>query len=265
MKLSIYLDSQEPYIDSTSLLQFINENFSFLEPRIHKKLLNEEIVKENINEFAKELAAIKVKDIYKPFTNIKPLYGEIEFEKRVIKKNIPVKGILYDGLKLLLLYWDFISQKYKPIEGLAIIITDRLIGTYSAADGRYHIRAILSSRLSLISTSGIVEGPARPKEFYKLKHQMAVLNKNIPLEIIKEQFKNQFIDYNDPRLTEVLKGYISQCIFFNLIGNPFCSDKNCRLFNAHWQEELIHSQLQSRQFCQEHQKYLEKFAKSRVK
>ena len=35
-------------------------------------------------------------------------------------------------------------------------------------------------------------------------------------------------------------------------GNPFCNNINCRLYNAHWQEELIYSQIQSRRLCDEH-------------
>ncbi len=40
-------------------------------------------------------------------------------------------------------------------------------------------------------------------------------------------------------------------------GDPFCDDRDCRLYNAHWQEEVIQAQLNSRHaFCQKHREIL---------
>lgn len=76
--------------------------------------------------------------------------------------------------------------------------------------------------------------------------------------ILEKEFKGRFLEHNDPRLTEVAKGYIMQAVFYHLYGDPFCEDKNCRLYNAHWQEELIWSQLESpHQFCQKHRTIVE--------
>ncbi|MBI3600867.1 MAG: hypothetical protein HY097_09560, partial [Nitrospinae bacterium] len=63
----------------------------------------------------------------------------------------------------------------------------------------------------------------------------------------------KFIEYDDQRMTEVCKGYAAQALFYHIAGEPFCQDKGCRLFNAHWQEELIYSQLESPyEFCKIH-------------
>jgi hypothetical protein len=104
---------------------------------------------------------------------------------------------------------------------------------------------------SVISTTGLVEAPAKPREFYLLKQQYEMVGKDL-LEL-KEKFKQGFIDYEDERLTEVIKGYAMQAVFYSLIGDPFCEDKACRLYNAHWQEELIFAQLESQyEFCAHH-------------
>jgi len=55
---------------------------------------------------------------------------------------------------------------------------------------------------------------------------------------LKERFKGSFIDYEDERLTEVIKGYVIQTVFYCLIGNPFCEDKGCRLYNATGKKSL---------------------------
>jgi len=110
---------------------------------------------------------------------------------------------------------------------------------------------------SLISTSGLVEAPAKPREYYLLKQQYEKLGKD--LTELKASFSRRFIDYGDKRLTEVAKGYVMQAVFYLLTGNPFCEDKGCRLYNAHWQEELIFAQLESEyEFCQRHTQLLEK-------
>ena len=50
-----------------------------------------------------------------------------------------------------------------------------------------------------------------------------------------------------------------QAVFYSLTGNPFCEDKGCRLYNAHWQEDAIFAQLESGyEFCKEHTKFLRK-------
>ena len=64
---------------------------------------------------------------------------------------------------------------------------------------------------------------------------------------------------SDPRLTELLKGYTMQAVFYHLFAEPFCDNPDCRLFNAHWQEEMIKAQLQGADFCRRHRELLEGF------
>ncbi len=44
-----------------------------------------------------------------------------------------------------------------------------------------------------------------------------------------------------------------QAVFYALTGDPFCEDKVCRLYNAHWQEDLLFAQLGGAyDFCPRH-------------
>ena len=38
--------------------------------------------------------------------------------------------------------------------------------TYDATDSRYHGRAVICSNPAIISTTGMIEAPARPREYY---------------------------------------------------------------------------------------------------
>lgn len=174
------------------------------------------------------------------------------------------RGLLFDFIGT---GKEFESLKYsKPKDTCHIILTSRLFATpdesHPCAQGRgeqkrLHIRAAIFGFPSVISTSGIVEGPAKPKEYYLYKQKYAQLGAWEREEAkIKQKLKGRFIDFQDKRMSEVLKGYIAQALFFYISGEPFCVNKSCRLYNAHWQEELITSQVKSAKFCPKHQNLL---------
>jgi len=177
--------------------------------------------------------------------NLQPLYGEVEYERRRLKSvGRSIKGILYDGFQVFQTLAKLIEKNERNLSHIHIIFTDQLLGTWEESDRRYHARVSVYSTPSLISTTGLVEAPAKPRAFYLLKRQYAALGMDDAAEVgLKQEFAGQFIDYNDPRTTEVLKGYALQAIFWHLTGDPYCADIHCRLFNAHWQEEVLKSQL----------------------
>jgi hypothetical protein len=61
------------------------------------------------------------------------------------------------------------------------------------------------------------------------------------------------LEHDDPRLTEVMKGYALQALFYYFLGEAFCENPDCRLYNAHYQSELIRSQLLSGKLCERHE------------
>jgi len=220
----------------------------------------------NIDYLARELVNCRVGDLNASKKEEKgtPFPVEIEYEKMSLvepKKRKP--GIVYDGFLLQDFFKGLICPGERSINHWHIVFTNRLLATRDGKDNRYHLRIGIYSMPDLISTSGIVEAPAKPKEYYLLKSLGETA-----IEEWKEKNKERFIDYDDPRLTEVAKGYVLQAIFYHLTGDPFCENKNCRLYNAHWQEELIKAQLNKRgnhlrgnhpksEFCKSHQQILE--------
>jgi hypothetical protein len=73
---------------------------------------------------------------------------------------------------------------------------------------------------------------------------------------LRNALKDEFIDYDDPRTIEVLKGLSLQAVMFHLTLDPFCEDRDCRLFNAHWQTDLIRSQISAGRLCKRHTKLI---------
>jgi hypothetical protein len=111
------------------------------------------------------------------------------------------------------------------------------------------------SNPTIISTTGIIEAPAKPKQYYM--DIMTNISKN-PIEEIKKKHKGEFLEYHDPRLQEIVEGCLLQVIFYNETGDVFCDDVQCRLFNAHWQKDLFISQIKNKKICEKHEKILSK-------
>ena len=183
-------------------------------------------------------------------------FGNIKFRLIKLKKEaVATRGLLFDFLTTQRNFQELLDAKAK--DSCQIILTNRLFATLDI-DNRPHIRASIYGYPSVISTSGIVEGPAKPKEYYLYKQKYSQLGIWETEEAkVKQKFRGRFIDYQDKRMPEVLKGYIAQALFFYITQNPFCEKKNCRLYNAHWQEDLIYSQIKKGKFCQRHRKVLE--------
>jgi len=206
-----------------------------------------------LNEIAFQMTKLKIRDLTRKEILSKPLQVEIDYERRNLSRSInKTFGVIYEGFNLQQLYLSIIPEKERDLKHLHLIFTNQLFATWEQKNRRYHARVSIYGFPSLISTSGIVEAPAKPRDFY-LKRQMGE-----DIHRLKKEYKEFFIDYNDPRLTDVLKGYVTQALFYQIVGYPFCDDEGCRLFNAHRQNELLHAQLLSPyEFCPKHQAMLD--------
>jgi len=212
---------------------------------------------ERIEAMTERLARIKVRDPGKRFTPGVPLPAEMDYEKRRIRSpHWKIFGILYEGALYQEIVSDLIYGSEPDFDHCSILFTNQLFGTWDRDDQRYHARTSLYGFPNVISITGLVEAPAKPKEFY-LKKQMG-----LPLELLKEEYQDRFLDHGDPRITEVLKGYAMRALLFHLTGDPFCEDRDCRLFNSHWQEEVLRSQMDGRyEFCSMHEAVLKELRK----
>jgi hypothetical protein len=226
---------------------------------VRKEFFTHLLKHENIDHVADKIASTKVFDPRKPFAKHEPTPIEIEFEKKTLSEpSKRLLGILYDGFELQPVLNELIPEAENTLEHLHIAFTNRLICTFSENDLRYHYRTIICGYPIIVCTSGIVEAPAKPREFYFLQQYYASIG-NANVDEIKKKFEGRFIDYDDPRFTEVVKGIVLQGLFYYIMGDPFCEKKECRLLNAHWQEDMINSQLNNSSLCDTHLRILNNF------
>jgi hypothetical protein len=206
----------------------------------------------------RELAEARVRDFSGPGVISGLLPSEIRTEREMLRSPDAIKGAFYDGLKLQTLARTILKREELSSRCIHLIFTSRLFGTWDEMDGRYHARVCILGYPNWISTTGVVEAPAKPREFY-LRRREGINDREL-----KEEFRERFMDHGDPRLTEVLKGYAMQAIFYHLTLEPFCTEPSCRLFNAHWQEEVIKAQLSESEFCPRHEKMLREWRNFRL-
>ena len=191
------------------------------------------------------LDSARVSDIKQPF--------ERQPEEREFFNLYGRPVPLYDGFVVQRLLAHSIPENESSVDHLHIIFTDLLTCTFSEEDWRYHARAVVCGTPSIISTAGIVEAPAKPREFYAQPFADKDLMKRLA---------GRFIDYADRRMALAAAGYALQAIFFFLTdGEPFCDSDSCRLFNAHWQEDLIRTQVEDPELCLKHRSIANKFSR----
>lgn len=212
-------------------------------------------------EVSQALAAARVFNPALPWKERQPLSGEINFERRFLSApQQKPPGTLYDAWQLQKLMRSLIPSKENNWEHLHLVITNQLIGTWEQANQRYHYRTAFWGLPSIISIPGLVEAPAKPRQFY-LKLKMG-----FSYEILKNEFREFIFDYEDPRLKEILKGYLLQALFYHLTADPFCPNPSCRLYNAHWQEEMIKAQIQNGLgLCPAHLETINQFLAGKIK
>jgi len=248
-KIILYDEPTVPEIQLERLKKFLKETFS-IEIEIRENIF--QYMNENIS---KKIAGCRIFDLKKPFEKHVPLAEDIQLEMENKDMSEKEEMTLYDGFEFHSVITELIPINENKMNTLHIIFTNKLTCTFDENDFRYHARAIIGSNPAIISTTGIIEAPAKPRQYYL--DLMTNFSEN-KVEEIKKKYKGEFLEYHDSRISEIAEGYLLQAIIYYETGEAFCIHKDCRLFNAHWQKDLFFSQLENKRFCKKHQIILDK-------
>jgi len=197
------------------------------------------------------LCAIRVLDPSRQAAARQPLKPERDYEQRLLTEQTRATlGVVYDGYELQRLALSRLPSEERGLNTINIWFTERVIATWDEHDRRYHARVSAYGYPSIVSTSGMVVAPAKDKEYY-LARRLGIDPASRP-----EEYAGRFLRYRDAAATEIAKGYAMQAVFYGLVGDPFCDEPSCRLFNAHWQREMIDAQLGETDYCASHEQIL---------
>lgn len=255
-KVFLYDEPSVPEIEIANLAKFIEETLD-VQVEIRKNFFEHFRSDKNT---ANELASLRIFNPYSSFERHQPTEEEINFEEESFtNSSISNNIILYDGFELQNFLKKIIPEEELSLDKFHLVFTTRLTCTYDYEDYKYHGRAVICSNPSIISTTGIIEAPAKPRAYYISMYQS--MSQGLNLNALKDQFRGKFLEYHDKNLDRVVRGYALQAIFYYRTADPFCDSKDCILHNAHWQEDLIHAQMELGKLCNTHQKILESIRK----
>ncbi|ARS88899.1 DUF7001 family protein [Natrarchaeobaculum aegyptiacum] len=182
------------------------------------------------------------------------MLGTVRYEERALEHPEREGGVLYDGIQVQRALNAALPAEERGLETLHVVVLDRAIGTWGDHDGRWHKRVTVLGQPAIVSVPGLYEAPAKPEAYYKEKQRHALLSGDAPpREVLENQVDGDFLVEDDPRTTDALKGYLLQAVDYLETGEPFCDDERCRLFNAHYHEDLIGAQLRDPEFCPTHE------------
>ncbi len=245
-EIFLYDEPAVPEIRIEKLAEFLEETFG-ARVRVMASMLDG-----MTEETARELAAARVFRPGMPFERHEPAAEEVEMERRT-----PRGIIYYDGYEMQRIFSGLVPEAGARAGIFHIAFTSRLACTYDEGDGRYHGRALIGANPSIISTTGMVEAPAKPRQYYVwLLSNMA---RGLNMEQVSERYAGASLAYHDERTAEVAKGYLLQALFYYITGDAFCESPECRLYNAHWQRDLLYSQIESGRLCKRHQDALGRY------
>ena len=245
----MYDEPSVPEIKIEDLANFIRDVFR-VKVQIRKNIFNY-----FQSDIARDLAACRIFDTRTPFERHSPTLEEIRFEEESFANNKETNIIMYDGFEFNKVITNIIPENELDSDKFHLVCTNKLTCTFDFDDHRYHGRAVICSNPSIISTTGMIEAPAKPREFYL--SILTNITQGLNVDIIENQFKGKYLEYHDSKISEIIKGYALQALFYYLTGESFCESKECRLFNAHWQADLLHSQIESGKLCNRHQQILD--------
>lgn len=204
------------------------------------------------DELANAFAGARVLSPYDRETG-NTMLGIVRYESRVLADPDRGGGVLYDGQAVQAALRSRLPAADRNLDHLHLVLLDRALGTWGAHDGRWHKRVSVLGQPALISVPGLYEAPAKPEEYYQAKQSHAMMSGDTPpREVLESAVDGDFLVEDDPRTTAALKGYALQAYHYLDTGEAFCDDPDCKLFNAHYHEDLIAAQLEGEPFCDTH-------------
>ena len=193
-KIILYNEPTVPEIQIEKIKQFITNTFQI------KVEIQDNFFEDLEDKIFERIASTRIFDLKKQFKKHIPTQEEILIEKQNQDTSEQDIMILYDGFEL----QNIITENISIVDNtLHIIFTNKLTATFDNEDFRYHARALVSSNPTIISTTGIIEAPAKPKQYYL---DLMTNFSEEKIEDIKEKFKGEFLEYHDSRLSEIIVG-----------------------------------------------------------
>jgi len=163
--------------------------------------IRDSILKFSKKDTAAKIASCRIFNLIKPYEIHNPSIDEIIFEEENFEDSTKTENIvMYDGFEIQKALTELIPKDERSWNLFHIFFTNKLTCTYDYSDYRYHGRALIGANPSIISTTGIIEAPAKSREYYL--DLMSNFTQGINVDSIKQKYKGTYLEYNDTRLSK---------------------------------------------------------------
>ena len=234
MKIRKIVIYDEPAVSEINIPNLVN----FLKQTIPVEVIvKDNFFKELSTQQIQKMSESRIFEIQNTFRRHNPSQTDLELEEQFCKNSKIMEEtkkpeeadslsevIMYDGFEIQKIIRDNLLDFEN--QTLHVILTNRFTCTYDESDGRYHGRAVICSNPAIISTTGMIEAPAKSSEFYI--EAMSNRAQGQDIKSVKEKHEGEFLEYHDERLSKVIEGYLLQVIFYLLTGESFCDYMDCR-------------------------------------
>lgn len=180
-------------------------------------------------QLSEQLRRAEVKDLVHPV------------ERRGSAREDPAElglGPVYRAPALQAIMAVLLDPPETGMDHLHIVLMGNAIGDWDETR-RFRLRVACLGQPSIISTVGLVEVPQRPRQYDFMRAHMLAVGLEEDLDDLAEAFASQALGYGDPRINDVLKGYVLMAVFYRLYGEGPCTERTCRLHDAATQQELL--------------------------
>jgi hypothetical protein len=99
---------------------YLKEKLEKVDICVRGDFLAHHLKEDEIDNLARTFASIRVTDLTKPFQSNEPSYGEIQYEKRVLKNLTIPHGILYDGFRLHRIFGRLLPKEERGLKNVHI-------------------------------------------------------------------------------------------------------------------------------------------------
>ena len=186
-KIVLYDEPAVPQIQLEKLAVFLKETFPV---KVETK--------DNILKFSKKDTAVKMAScrIFNPrrsYEKHTPSKEEVFFEETNFVDTAKTENIImYDGFEIQKILTELIPNPQRTSDSFHVFFTNKLTCTYDYSDYRYHGRALIGANPSVISTTGIIEAPAKPRGYYM--DLISNFTQGINVESIKQKYKGTYLE-----------------------------------------------------------------------
>jgi hypothetical protein len=160
-KVILYSEPTVPEIQLVKIQKFIANTFPV------EIELRGNFFKPIDGQIFEKIASTRIFDLKKQFKKHIPSIEDVRIEKEGRDTSDQETMMLYDGFEMQKIITEFIPTGERTDSTLHVIFTNKTTCTFDDNDDfRYHARALIGSNPAIISTTGIIEAPAKPKQYY---------------------------------------------------------------------------------------------------